>query len=94
MNKRRVFAWIGIVLLAGLYITDMILALIGSENAQFLLKVSIVCTMVIPIIIYGFSVLTRINDGKNKIVPDVPEIDCPDGTPTEKDSAGEKQDQE
>ncbi len=35
MNKRRVFAWIAIVLLGGMYLACFVLALIGSEAAKF-----------------------------------------------------------
>ena len=61
MNRRRVFAWIAIVLLGCMYLACLVLALIGSEAAQFWLKVSIVCTMVVPLILYGFLVLTKAN---------------------------------
>lgn len=61
MNKRRVFSWIAIVLLGGMYLACLILALIGSEAAQFWLKVSLVCTMVVPLVLYGFLVLTKAN---------------------------------
>ncbi len=61
MNRRRVFAWIAIALLGGMYLACLVLALIGSETAQFLLKVAIVCTMVVPLILYGFLVLTKAN---------------------------------
>ena len=61
MNRRRVFAWTAIVLLGGMYLACLILALIGSETAQFLLKVAVVCTMVVPLILYGFLVLTKAN---------------------------------
>lgn len=61
MNKRRVFAWIAIALLGCMYLACLVLALIGSEAAQFWLKVAIVCTMVVPLVLYGFLVLTKAN---------------------------------
>ena len=51
--KKRVLAWIGIVLLLSMYIADIVLALIGSDLARTMLRVSVGCSVVIPIILYG-----------------------------------------
>ena len=54
--KKRVFAWIGIGLLLAIYIADLVFALIGSEFAQTMLKISIGCSVAVPIILYGFYI--------------------------------------
>lgn len=77
MNRRRVFAWIAIALLGGMYLACLVLALIGSETAQFLLKVAIVCTMVVPLILYGFLVLTKANRRKG-LREELPADDAPE----------------
>jgi len=51
--KKRVLAWIGIVLLLSMYIADIIFALIGSEFARTMLRISVGCSVAIPIILYG-----------------------------------------
>jgi len=53
MKRKRILAWIGIVLLAGMYLTNLVLALIGSEFTQNMLKLCAVCTVAIPILLYG-----------------------------------------
>lgn len=62
MKKKRILAWIGIVLLAGMYMADLILALMGSPAAKQLLTVSLLFTAAVPILLYGFQVVT----GKNR----------------------------
>lgn len=66
MKKKRVLAWIGIVLLAGMYLVDLILALVGSPIAKQWLTASLICTAVVPILLYGFLVVTgKTNEKKD-----------------------------
>lgn len=58
MKKKRVLAWIGIVLLAGMYLVDLILALVESPIAKQWLMASLICTVAIPILLYGFLVVS------------------------------------
>lgn len=67
MKKKRILAWTGIVLLAGMYITDLILALIGSPAAKQLLTISLLFTAAVPILLYGLQVVT----GRNSKEKDV-----------------------
>ena len=46
---RRIFAWIGIVVLVGLYVTTLILAFSGSPMAQALFRGSFAATVVFPV---------------------------------------------
>lgn len=71
MKKKRILAWIGIVLLGGMYLLDLILALIGSPDARQWLIASLVCTAVVPVLLYGFLVVT----GKTSEKKDGPEND-------------------
>lgn len=56
-NLRRILAWVGIVLLAGMYVADLILALIGSPAAMTLLKISLFMTLVLPLLLWVMLVL-------------------------------------
>ncbi len=69
MKKKRILAWIGIVLLGGMYLLDLILALVGSPAARQWLIASLVCTAVVPVLLYGFLVVT----GKTSEKSDGPE---------------------
>lgn len=54
MNRRlkQILAIIGIVIIAGLYITTLVLALIGSESTRALFTASIICTVIVPVFLY------------------------------------------
>ncbi len=54
--KKRILAWIGICLLLAMYIADIVFALIGSEFAQTMLRVSVGCSVAVPIILYAFYI--------------------------------------
>ena len=69
MKKKRVLAWIGIILLAGMYLTDLILALVGSPIAKQWLMASLICTVAVPILLYGFLVVSG-KTGEKKDGPD------------------------
>lgn len=51
-NGRRIFAWIGIILLAGMYVSTLVFALIGSPASSALLMASIVATLIIPVLLH------------------------------------------
>ena len=49
---RQLLAWIAIIALVGLYVGTLIFSLIGSPFAQKMFQASLLCTFVIPIIIW------------------------------------------
>lgn len=55
-NPRRILALVGVILLAGLYISSLILACIKSELAQGLLMTSFALTLILPVVIHFISV--------------------------------------
>ena len=57
---RRIFAWIGIVALVGLYVTTLILAFSGSPMAQALFRGSFAATVVFPVLLYAMQIIYRI----------------------------------
>ena len=46
---KQITALIGVIALAGLYISTLVLALIGSEQALNLLKTAVYATIVLPV---------------------------------------------
>ena len=52
ISPKQIIAITGVVLLAGMYITSLILAIIGSPMALNLLRMSFLGTIIIPILIY------------------------------------------
>lgn len=59
-KNRRILAWIGILVLAGLYLSTVILALIGTKTSLTLLKISVLGTIAFPCLIYGYQLLYRV----------------------------------
>ncbi len=56
----RVFALIGAILLAGLYICTLILALIDSAYTSDLLKAAIASTIILPVLLYAYILIYRL----------------------------------
>lgn len=54
MTARRVAAWIAIVLLLALYLVTLVLALLNSPATHNLFMVSMVCTILIPVMCWFF----------------------------------------
>ena len=64
---KQILAIIGIVLLVGLYVSTLIFALLKSEFAADMLKVSIFATTMVPIMLYAFSLAYKLwGRGKDK----------------------------
>ena len=70
MKKKRILAWIAIGILLTLYLMNLILALIGNESARSMLAASSMCTVLIPILLYGVVVAAGHRKHKDEIVPD------------------------
>lgn len=66
MNIRRILALIGVVLILLLYGSSLILGIIGSPKALDLLLAALFCTMVIPVMIYGCSILLKHSEHSGK----------------------------
>ncbi len=60
---RRILAILGIVILLSMYAINLILALIGSEAAQQMLKITMVGSIMIPILLYAMLVLMKKTSG-------------------------------
>lgn len=66
LKVRRITAWVGIIILAGLYASTIILALIGTETSRTLLKFSILSTFVLPVLMYGYILMYRVLKGRDE----------------------------
>lgn len=57
---KRILALLGVVLLAGLYLTTLILAICGNSNTMNVFIASIVATAVIPVLLWAYSMIYRL----------------------------------
>lgn len=63
-NKlRRILAWIGIILLLGMYASVLVFALMDNPLARGLLMGSIFCTIAVPVILYGILLAAKVLSG-------------------------------
>lgn len=56
---KRIIAWIGIIILVGLYVTTFITAFLDSPATAGMFWASLYCTILVPIIMY---ILLRLHD--------------------------------
>lgn len=67
-KTKQILAVIGIILLAGLYLTTLILAVLGKEFFQ-LFMASMISTIMIPVLIWAYTFVYKLlkkNYGKDK----------------------------
>ena len=59
-RTRQIMAIIGIIILVGLYIVTLILAIMNNEYTKRWFTAAIVCTVVVPILIYVYQWLYKL----------------------------------
>lgn len=62
---RRILALLGVILLVGMYLVTLVFALSANPNANNLLMASIVCTVIVPCLLYGMILVTRVLDNRH-----------------------------
>jgi hypothetical protein len=63
-NVKRILAVLAIIFLVGLYISTLVFALMKSPAAYDLFKASIVCTVIIPILLYAYVLIYKLIKNK------------------------------
>ena len=59
-NAKRILALAAAILLFGMYLSTLIFSLIGSPHSIDLLWASIACTIVLPVLLYGYMLVYSI----------------------------------
>lgn len=59
-NAKRILALVAAILLFGMYLSTLIFALIGSPHSIDLLWASIACTIVLPVLFYGYMLVFKL----------------------------------
>lgn len=57
---KRITALVGVILLIALYAGTMLLGIFGSEKTMDLLFVAIICTVIIPVLLWAYSFIYRL----------------------------------
>ncbi len=79
---RRILALLGVIILVGMYLVTLVFALSANPNANNLLMASIVCTVIVPCLLYGMILVTRVLDHRQ---PDGKDKTAEDNTPSAAD---------
>ena len=70
MEKKRIFAWIGIILLVGMYVATFIFALGKSPFFKTMFLASVAATIIVPVLLYGILMMTGVLKPKKSAVID------------------------
>ncbi|MDO5423584.1 MAG: hypothetical protein Q4F41_07660 [Eubacteriales bacterium] len=57
---KRIMAWVGIILLVGMYVLTLVFALMKSELAYTLFRASVACTILVPVVLYACTLMGRL----------------------------------
>lgn len=60
-NFKRILAAIGAVLLFGMYASTFLFAFIDHSKSLGLLKASIACTIILPVLLYAYTLVYRMS---------------------------------
>lgn len=63
---KRILAIIGTVLLAAMYLATLFFAVFDTGNSMAMFKASVTCTVLVPILIWGYTVIYRLAKGKDE----------------------------
>lgn len=57
---KRIFALLGAVFLIILYVSTLIFALVDHSASKGLLKASVACTILLPVLLYAFTLVYKL----------------------------------
>lgn len=56
---KRIFALIGAIILVALYVSTLVFALMDNPYSDGLLKASIACTILLPVLLYAITLVYK-----------------------------------
>lgn len=63
-KSQRIVALCGVILLALLYISSIICAILATPAYQTMFKISLISTILIPLVIFGYIKIAKIFTGR------------------------------
>ena len=67
VNVKQIAAWVAIILLAALYVVTLIVAIFDKSASGNLFKICLICTIIVPVLAWGFIWLYGQMTGKKTI---------------------------
>ncbi len=68
---KRILAMAGVVILVGMYVMTLVSAAMVTPHTQSLFWASVGATIIIPIILYAYSLIYRVMNDKNELPKDI-----------------------
>ncbi|MEF9946500.1 MAG: hypothetical protein RR869_07560 [Lachnospiraceae bacterium] len=59
-KTKRTLAFIGVILLVGLYVSTLIFAFVDHSASLGLLKVSVALTILVPVLLYAYTLIYKL----------------------------------
>lgn len=64
---KRILALIGALLLFAMYASTLVFALVGSARSMDFLKAAVACTILVPVLLYAYTLFYRLShDGQTR----------------------------
>ncbi len=63
---RRILALAGVILLVIMYLVTLFCAIFDTSNGMFMFKASVICTILVPILLWGYTVIYRLARGRTE----------------------------
>jgi len=63
-KTKRILAMAGVILLAAMYIITLLLALFDNSHGLIMFKASILTTVLVPVLLWGYALIYRLAKGK------------------------------
>ena len=76
---KRILALIGVILLAALYVSTLVFALMDSPAAGGMFRASVAATILVPVLLYAYILVARLLKGRGS----EPDAENNSDTPTD-----------
>lgn len=60
-KRKRILALIGVILLISMYLCTLIFAVLDFPGSDGLFKLSVACTILIPVLLYAYTLIYRLS---------------------------------
>ncbi len=63
---KRILAMAGILLLVTMYLSTLVCAILDTGDTMFLFRASVMCTVLVPVLLWGYTVIYRLSKGNQE----------------------------
>lgn len=63
---KQILAMAGVILLVTMYLSTLVCALFDTGDTMFLFRASVLCTVLVPVLLWGYTVIYRLSKGNQE----------------------------